>query len=245
MKKILYLMIGAALLLASCQKIDNWDEPNARIYGNVIDSYTGTNLVMDQNDWQIRIIDRTWEKQNVGTKAQYRSLAVEKDGVYNNSKMFSGTYDMIPYDGPFWPVDTIKGVVLESEIQQDFTVKPYLQVQDFTATVVGTNLTLTCRVKAPVITGLPNLYEIMPFLSLTTFCGASNYINIGDYTSKKISINKSWASYVPGGGDTTPVITIGPLLVKSGYTYYVRIGANVNALSRRYNYSPIVKVVVP
>jgi hypothetical protein len=89
------------------------------------------------------------------------------------------------------------------------------------------------------------LYEIKPFLSLTTFCGASNYINIGDYNNLRISVNKSWSSYVPGGGDTTPVINIGPLPVKSGYTYYVRIGANVNALSRRYNYSPIEKVVVP
>ncbi len=246
MKKILYLMLGATLLLlASCQKIDNWDEPASRLYGNVIDSYTGKNLLMDQNDWQIRIIDRTWEQMKIGTKAQYQSLAVQKDGVYNNSKLFSGTYDMLPYDGPFWPVDTIKGVVLKSETQQDFTVKPYLQVLDFAATLNGTALTLTCRIKAPVTVGLPNLYEIKPFLSLTTFCGNSNYINIGDYNNLRITPNKSWASYVPGGSDTTPVITIGPLPVKSGYTYYVRIGANVNALSRRYNYSPIVKVVVP
>ncbi len=238
-------MLGAALLfLASCQKIDNWDAPNARLHGNVIDSYTGENLMMDNNDWQIRIIDRTWEEKNA-TVAQYQSLAVMKDGVYNNARLFSGTYDMLPYDGPFWPVDTIKGVVLGSETQQDFTVTPYLQVLDFTQTLVGTNLTLTCRVKAPVLTGLPNLYEIKPFLSLTTFCGNSNYINIGDYNNLRIQIKKSWASYVPGGSDTTPVVTIGPLPVKSGYTYYVRIGANVDALSRRYNYSPIVKVVVP
>jgi hypothetical protein len=245
MKNIVYLLSVAALLfLASCQKIDNWDEPDARLYGNVIDSYTGQNLVMDQNDWQIRIIDRTWEKMK-GTVAQYQSLAVQKDGVYNNSKLFPGTYDMIPYDGPFWPVDTVKGVVLKDETKQDFTVKPYLQILDFKATLNGTSLTLSCKIKAPLITGLPNLYEIKPFLSLTTFCGASNYINIGDYNNLRISVNKSWSSYVPGGSDTTPVINIGPLPVKSGYTYYVRIGANVNALSRRYNYSPIEKVVVP
>lgn len=243
MKNILYLIFGAALLsLASCQKIDNWDEPGSRLYGNVIDSYTGTNLVMDNNDWQIRIIDRTWEKTNK-TVAQYQTLAVMKDGVYNNSKLFSGTYDMLPYDGPFWPVDTIKGVVLDKETQQDFTVTPYLQVLNFTATLVGTSLTLTCTVKAPKITGLPNLYEVKPFLSLTTFCGNSNYINIADYNNARKSINKSWASEV--GTADNKSYTIGPLLVKSGYTYYVRIGANVNALSRRYNYSPIVKVVVP
>ena len=107
MKNILYLIFGATLLmLASCQKIDNWDAPNARIYGNVIDSYTGENLVMDNNDWQIRIWDKTWEEMNPGTVAQYQSLAVMRDGVYNNTKLFPGTYNMLPYDGPFWPADT-------------------------------------------------------------------------------------------------------------------------------------------
>jgi hypothetical protein len=243
MKIILNLLLVATVLFfASCQEIDNWDEPNARLYGNVIDSYTGENLMMDQNDWQIRIIDRTWEQMN-GTVAQYQSLAVQKDGVYNNSKLFPGTYDMLPYDGPFWPVDTVKGIVLRSETQQNFTVTPYLQVLNFNATLNGTNLTLSCTVKAPIIAGLPNLYEVKGFLSLTTFCGNSNYINIGDYNNLRKQINKSWAAEV-GTADSKDY-TLGPFPVKSGYTYYVRIGANVNALSRRYNYSPIIKVVVP
>ena len=244
MKGLLKIMLGATLLfLASCQEIDNWDEPNARLYGNVIDSYTGQNLAMDQNDWQIRIIDRTWEAMNPGTVAQYQSLAVQRDGVYNNSKLFPGTYDMVPYDGPFWPVDTVRGVVLKDETQQDFTVTPYLQVLNFKAELNGTNLTLSCTVKAPVITGLPNLYEVKGFLSLTTFCGNSNYINIGDYNNLRKQINKTWAAEV--GTADSKNYTLGPYPVKSGYTYYVRIGANVNALSRRYNYSPIIKVVVP
>jgi hypothetical protein len=244
MKNIIYFLFGAVLLsLASCQKIDNWDEPVARLYGNVIDTYTGTNLLMDNNDWQIRIIDRTWEKMNPGTVAQYQTLAVRSDGSYNNSKLFSGTYDMLPYDGPFWPVDTVKAVVLDKETQQDFKVTPYLQVKDLTATLVGTGLTLTCTVKAPIITGLPNLYEVKPFLSLTTFCGNSNYINIAEYNNLRKQINKTWVAEV--GTADSKSYTMGPLPVKSGYTYYVRVGANVNALSRRYNYSPIIKVVVP
>jgi hypothetical protein len=244
MKNILYLLLVAFLLsFTACQEIDNWEEPSARLYGNVIDKYTGTNLLMDQNDWQIRIIDRTWEEKNPGAVAQFQSLAVMKDGVYNNSKLFSGTYDMIPYDGPFWPTDTVKGVILDKETQQDFTVTPYLQLTNFKATLNGTNLTLACNVKAPIITGLPNLYEVKGFLSLTTFCGNSNYINIAEYNNLRKNINKTWAAEV-GVADNKDY-TLGPFPVKSGYTYYVRIGASVNALSRRYNYTEIVKVVVP
>jgi hypothetical protein len=198
---------------------------------------------MDQNDWQIRIWDKTWEENNPGTVAQFQSLAVMRDGVYNNTRLFSGTYNMLPYDGPFWPADTIKGVVLEQETKQDFTVIPYLQVLNFNATLVGTSLTLTCTVRAPIITGLPNFYEVKGFLSLTNFCGNSNYINIGDYNNLRKQINKTWAAEV--GAADSKAYTLGPYAVKSGYTYYVRIGANVNALSRRYNYSPILKVVVP
>jgi hypothetical protein len=244
MKNILYLLLAATLLsFASCQEIDNWDEPDARLYGNVIDEYTGKNLLMDNNDWQIRILDRTWEQNNPGTVAQFQTLAVGRDGVYNNTRLFSGIYDMLPYDGPFWPVDTVRDVVLERETQQDFTVKPYLQLSKFTATLNGTNLTLSCNVKAPVITGLPNLFEVKGFLSLTTFCGNSNYINIAEYNNLRKQINKTWAAEV-GTADNKDY-TMGPFPVKSGYTYYVRIGANVNALSRRYNYTEIIKVVVP
>ncbi len=78
MKKILFLMLGAALFLASCQKIDNWDAPNARLHGNVVDSYTGENLMMDQNDWQIRIIDRTWEQMNPEPLPSTKRLRLRK-----------------------------------------------------------------------------------------------------------------------------------------------------------------------
>ncbi|MDR0542410.1 MAG: DUF3823 domain-containing protein [Dysgonamonadaceae bacterium] len=242
MKKIIEFMFGAAVLcLASCMGIDNWDAPDARIHGRVIDSLTGENLLTSQNDWSIRI----WETSFTANTPQYQSLPVKQDGTYNNSKLFAGTYDMLPYDGPFWPVtDTLKNVVLKKEKQQDFEVIPYLQIVNFEATLNGTDLTLTCQLKAPVRVDLPNLREIKPFLSLTTFCGNSNYINIPQYNDRRIQINRGWSSEV-GSSDISKVYTIGPLPVKSGYTYYVRVGANVTVGSNRYNYSPIVKVVVP
>ena len=44
--------------------------------------------------------------------------------------------------------------------QQDLRVTPYLQVINFTQTLVDTSLTVTCQVKATRIAGMPNLYEI-------------------------------------------------------------------------------------
>lgn len=242
MKKIIYIVAGMSLLaLSSCFKKDNYDEPNAQIHGNVIDFYTKQPLLTSQGDWNIR----TWEKSWTESVAQFRDLPVKQDGTYNNSKQFAGTYDMLAYGGPFWPVaDTAKGVAFNGSAQQDFTVVPYLQVTDLTTSLSGTNLTMTCRLKAPKRVGLPNLVEVKPYLSLTTFVGESNYINIPEYTNPRKTINQPWLTYF-GDVETSPVITIGPLPVKSGYTYNVRIGANVNDAFKKYNYSEIKQVIVP
>jgi hypothetical protein len=234
-------MATAMLCLASCMEIDNWDEPDARFYGRIIDAYTGENLLSSQNDWSIRIWERSWTEEVIN----HQSLSVKQDGSYNNSKLFAGTYDMLAYGGPFWPCDTIRNVKLDKSTEQDFTVTPYLQIIDFDYKLEGTQLTMSCRLKAPVREGLPNLFRIMPFLSLTTFCGESNYINIAEYNNNmQININKSWKDEV-GDSETSRVYTVGPMPLKSGYTYYIRMGAAVDDANRKYNYSPIAKVTVP
>lgn len=243
MKKIIYLVLCLVLLgFSSCYKTDNWDAPGVQISGNIIDSYTGKALLTSQADWAIRIWERSW----TASTPVNQTIPVKQDGSYLNTKMFGGSYDMLPYGGPFWPADTVKNVIFGSEGKsaQDFTVTPYLQVTEFTSALQGTSLTLTVRLKAPKRAGLPNIVEIKPFLSLTEFVGESNYINIGEYNNTRIQINKSWLTEV-GDVETSKVYSIGPLLVKSGYTYNVRVGANVNDANRKYNYSEIKKIVVP
>lgn len=243
MKKLLiYSILGASLLsVTSCYKTDNWEAPGARVHGRIIDSYTGENLLSSQDDWGIRIWERSW----TASEPTPRNLSVKQDGSYNNSKVFAGTYDMLPYGGPFWPItDTVKNVVFNGTTEQDFTVTPYLQLIDFEASLDGLNLTMKCRLKAPIRTGLPNLVEIKPFVSLTTFCGATSSIDIAEYTNPRIQINKSWQDEV-GDAEISDVYTVGPLPVKAGYTYYVRLGANVNDANRKYNYTEIVRVDVP
>ena len=261
MKKIVYFIYGVALLsLTSCWGIDNWKEPDCRFHGKLTDSYTGENLLTSVNEFKIRV----WERSFTENAVQYQDLAVKQDGTYNHSKMFAGTYDMIPYDGPFWPLtDTTKNVVLSNTTEQNFTVTPYLQLIEFDHTFEGLNLYLSCKLKAPRRQGLPNIREIKPFLSLNTFCGQSgqsgsgnnyfvpsSFIDIPEYNDRRIQLNRSWGDEMARTGldrdsEISGLYRIGPLPVKSGYTYHVRIGANVNAGGNKYNYTPIVKITVP
>jgi len=220
MKKILYLFWGIAMLsLSSCFQIDNWDEPDCTFYGTVYDSYTNAPLLASQNDWQIRIWERSFTGQQGGATTQ-QDLRIKQDGTYQNTKLFAGTYDMLPYDGPFWTiVDTTKNVELKNKTQQDFTVTPYLVIDGFTYSQVtmpasrggGPGLWIKFKVKAPLLQKqvgtenrtIPNLYNVKVFLSLSTFCGQGqdSRINIPDYedTGKgRIDINRSWADILNG-----------------------------------------------
>ena len=257
MKKIIYLFLVVALLsLSSCLTIDNWDAPDCQFYGKVIDSYTGEPLLASQNDWQIRI----WETSFPDSVTNYQTIPIKQDGTYNDSRLFAGIYDLLPYDGPFWPVDTMKNIELKSSTEQNFTVTPYLQLVDFKTEMRSNGLYMSCKLKAPLKEkngqALPNLVRVQAFVSHTVFCGngTNSSISMVEFSTSpniaRIDINRSWAAEMTANdmdpnSELSKEYTLGPLPVKSGYTYYVRMGANLNVLSQRFNYSQIEKIVVP
>lgn len=248
---VFYILL--ALMGTSCLDIDNYDEPDAQIEGRIIDSYTGENMLSSQGGYVIRIWEKSWDFQN---ENNYQTLVVKQDGSYKNTKLFEGTYDMLCYGGAFWPCDTIKNVYISHKKNiQDFEVTPYLQIQDFTCNLekggaTGLQLILTCKLKAPRIEGLPQLYELKSFINTTPWCGNTNTIGISDYINSRIEFNRTWSeemvrTSLPEDSNVSKVYTLPPLAVKSGYTYWVRVGASVNDANRNYNYSEIVKVEVP
>jgi len=213
MKKILCLLIGVTLLsLPSCFKLDNWDAPDCTFKGTVYDEYTGAPVLASQNDWQIRIWERTW-KGHEGGAVSHQELRIQQNGTYQNTKLFAGTYDMYPYNGPFWPVDTVKNVVLKNQTEQNFTVAPYLRIVDFTQVAFWDgsrsryDLMLRFKVQVPkdangnVVLSkngnpLPLLNEVRPFLSLSHWCGGgeNSYLNFPEYTTALTLRNpdKTW-----------------------------------------------------
>lgn len=251
MKRLLYILLTVASVfcITSCMEIDNFDAPNAHITGRLIDKTTGQNLITDHGDTHIRL----WEK-SFSVDPSPQGIPVQFDGTYNNQKLFAGTYDMLPFNGPYWPADTIRGVKIGSKtVEQNFEVTPYLHIIDFTAELEGTMLTLSCRLSAPftemTINGevqpLPNVLEIRPFLSLTKYCGAPSHIGeyyINDY---RVNLRSPWSRIdTDNDGISDKIYTI-IVPVKKGYTYNVRMGANTNYTHEKFNYSEVKKIVVP
>jgi len=236
MKRIFYsLSVLALLSLFSCLGIDNYAGPDSTLSGNLIDQSTGKNFVTSQNDFKIRIWQKSWSDNPAP-----QDIPVKQDGTFYDDKLFDGTYDMAPYGGPFWPIDTETGVKLSRNLSKNFTVTPYLQITDATFNLVGTNLKITCKVNAPITANLPRILEVRPFVSLSIFCGASSRIDAYNDDKYTVGINSNWSDAI---GNTTYVLPDIPLL--SGRTYYVRVGSRVQDTYQKYNYSDISVITVP
>ena len=69
----------------------------------------------------------------------------------------------------------------------------------------GENLTMSCRLDAPITEGLPQIMEVRPYLSLNQFCGASNCINYYNTNDFRANVMKSWDKIEKeGDGRTIP-----------------------------------------
>lgn len=244
MKKFTYsLFAGVSVFLAtSCMGVDNFDEPSAHFTGRIIDSTTGENILADQGECRIRI----WEK-SYSLNPGNQDIPVKQDGTYNNTKLFNGTYDVVP-EGAWWPCDTIR-VGIGGTVIQDFEVVPYLKLFDFKTELVDDSLALSCRIDAPIKDGLPQITEIRPYLSLNQFCGGGNkidyYNNVSENNEKYGKrIMKTW-NQLPKLEDGKSEVYSFKVDVKPGYIYFVRIGAKVKDTFQKCNYTEIVKVEIP
>lgn len=255
MKKLHLGLIASITMFGfvSCMEIDNFDEPAASIRGNIIDSTTGLPYVGCVGDNHIKI----WEK-SFSTNPAEQGLHIKSDGTYVNNKLFAGTYDMCPVDGPWFPVDTIRGVQIgnNNNATQDFVVTPYVKVKDFATELLKCpesaydTLVVSGRLYAPYPKGyngmdMPQVREIRPFVSNNETCGASMCMSYYYNDQWRVNVRKGWSAIgdmETGEGNLTYEFR---LPVKRGYNYWVRMGVNMNDQYNHWNYSEIKSVTIP
>lgn len=226
-KNIAYLYILAGLLLASCSKnVDNYPAPDAGIQGSLTDGQSGNPFQSEEpNGFRIRLIAEAYKD---ATPIDFWG---KPDGTFENTKVFSGDYKVIPIEGAFFPVDT-QEVSIAGLKQIDFKVTPFLTVTA-SATAHASSIVTQYKISRTRIEGkistCKSLVSVHPAISNTVFDKAITH-DLSEIDDDTI-LDTTFRDSVPD--------------LKSGQTYYVRIAVYANNPLNKYNYSPVIKIAVP
>lgn len=229
MKKInLLVSLFVAVLMVSCEKLDNYDNPKEVLTGRVIDQVTGEALDSEQpNGFRIKLSEISWSDN-----PQPEYFWGKADGTFNNTKIFAGTYEISPVEGAFFDVEPQR-VEIKGEVNVEFKVIPYLTV---TASAIkrvdaGT-LDVTYTISRSKVGA--KIIDARVFVSKNPNVG-SNIIdndlspmrNFKEVADVEV-LNMTFKETIKG--------------LESGKKYYVRVGARTDNASKRYNFSKVTEV---
>ena len=225
-RKFIYSATVLILLISSC-KLDDYTKPSGGIQGRIIDAGTGKNVPTEQpNGIDIRLLETKY-----GSNATPTDFWVKPDGSYENSRIFSGQYKVIPNQGAFFPVDTVV-VTVNGLTTLDFKVTPYLNI---TATVTaGTQSVTVNYILSREKVGDKIMVAKTLVSSVPSVCNIINEFS----SSHDLSVTPDETALATPYSDTITGLT-------SGNTYYVRVGAETTNAFNRYNYSEVVQIKIP
>src|ERR1700754_2624068 len=235
-KKFPGAMAGLLLLLSfGCTKTDNLSGPDSAFQGNIIDSVTGKNLVTETGAVQIELRQLSWSDN----PSPY-DIPSKPDGTFEDTRIFSGHYSVIPTKGAFWPTDSIV-TDIKGATKHDFTVVPYLEVVNLTHVVNADTLTVTFQLKAPRTNGLPQILDASLFVNNTPFVGSGAFLQAYYLESTStVHINANWSDAI---GATVYTVSVNQL--QAGWNYHARVGVRVADSYQKYDLSDIIEIRMP
>jgi hypothetical protein len=249
-------------------KLDNKDEPEETLWGEVVDVATGERVLTDQGSEGIRVrLTELSYGDNVEHNPDFYCMP---DGTFQNTKLFKGTYN-IRIDGPFIPLirEDDRGVPLADETQTvdisgvtkvKFEVQPFLKIEWVgKPTVSNGKVTAQVRVTRGVSesefqskiepmgnysASFLNVTDIQLFVSYSSSVG---YRSRDERWSNKIEYSGSEFNSLLG--QTVTIQSIGT--IPEGRTVFVRAAARINydtplsSGTRRWNYNEAMEVMIP
>lgn len=236
MKRILLLLSCAAFLFAGCQ-VDNYDAPDAQVYGSFLDEKTGELVGTDiENGNSIIVVEQGFENPS----NQYWNI--KNTGEYRNNFVFSAMYDIKFENCNFYPFSQNDVKIKKGENKLDFTVTPYIRVVN--PSIVKENGKIVAKFRLEAGKSEVRLNSVQLFAFSDMWVGNSVKYSLSGGTDKQsfenIAINSS----------TEYTLTIDLAENKNsfkytGKNYYFRIGAlaSVSGVGTvRHNYSPLVAI---
>ena len=222
MKKIYYLILlftGLLMGITSCElfDIDNFDGPDAQVYGAIRDSVGGGLVETDlQNGSQIG----TYELGEYAGNPELRNWYIMESGEYRNNLVFSNEYRIDFISCNFFPYTIDKLQIKPGANEIDFRVVPYIRIKNLSITHDAGNNKIVATFN---IEGGKTTVKVAS-LALYVFTD----MHVGEYIKKTVST---------GTGQPTrsfsPAATIDPATV---YTLSIDLAANSSVFGIHRNY---------
>ena len=234
MNNVRYIMLVAVLaLFASCE-LDNYDGPNAELYGTFIDQETNEPLAQDiVNGTVIEIIEHGWVVDQTNVT---QTLVVKGDGTYWNSQIFAGKYLVRAVRGNFHEIPPIDTVDIIGNTELNFMVTPYLRIKESSVVREGTTVTATFKIEQ---TSAQNVARIGLYVHPNP--------NVGEPMTLTSRVEQTLDRLVEADEIFTLTIDLAAnsSTLLPGEQYYFRIGAVSSATaSAKFNYAPAVRITI-
>lgn len=247
MKKldIEYLILALVILCLNACEVDNFEGPNAQVYGALIDNET--NEIIEQEIGtsgeaaSIQVIEHGYNTP------QIQRWKIMTTGVYRNNLVFSGTYDIIVNNGNFVQLDTIKGYqIKEGENKLDFRLIPNIRIKN--AKIEKSGNAIVAKFILQYAHGKGKVREIALFGQADPHPSKSFHLCKVSKDVAEEDIN-----YVNNILNSSKVFTLTLDLdsdagrkLQAGRNYFFRIGAVPtglgNGIQEKYNYAPVVSI---
>ena len=237
MKKSFLFLATLALALVGC-KVDNYEAPDAQVFGRILDAKTGE--LVCNNTYQgasIHVVEHGYENP----ANQY--WLIKNTGEYRNNFVFSNTYTISFENCNFYPVEARDYVIGKGENNIDFQVTPYIRFVSPSVTKNGDVVTASFRIEA----GDPARVNTVSQIQLFSYSDM--------HVSNQIKYNLTGGTDAQTLGETidparTYTLTIdtkenASSFKYTGKNYYFRIGALASGTGYgeiRWNFSPLVVI---
>ena len=255
----------AIVFFNSCNKIDNYDEPQETIKGRVVDA-TGELVLTDQGSegTRVRLNEVSWTGTRVASNFDFFSM---KDGIFQNTKVFRGRYN-VRIDGAFIPLlrlgtagDTLanetKTIDIAGVTEVEFKVQPFLKIEwvgkptisngKITAIIKVTRAVSPADFKAKIqpmggyTDDFLNVTDVRLFVSQLPYVGFREWDN--RYSTQ---LNYTGNAFDVQLGQPITITTTGT--IPAGRTVFIRGAARINYATeniKRHNYNVAMRIDVP
>ncbi len=225
MNKIKLLFSLLVLGFVACTK-DNYDGPTAGLSGRFVDAQTGELVEQDIiRGTQIQLLEHGYDP----VTPQF--LIVKNDGTYENSLLFANSYTVQPLRGNFIEVPA-QEVSITGKTVLDFTVTPYIRIQDAQIAIDGSKVKASFKLEQTVIN---NVKKIGLYAHSDARVGEPMRLVAAEQEMNAASdpaVIYELEIDLPSNSNN----------LKPGNSYYFRVGALIDVGEAKLNYAPAVKI---